>query len=971
MSRKQYQQRLSGTTKVRFKLYKSGKLWLVSGLTTVSLLTGLTLVGTMPVHAATVPVNEAASESSNQPATPSSSASLTSGNTTPSSLNNKDSDSSNTGANDAATNVTNPNGNTSSDSDKDNAANSNDSGLNDGSSNDDNSKDANSHDGSSSDANDALTSSNFTAPSKSDNQPDNQKVIGSGSQDKDNTDLNLDEKYAPDDSTLRNFDTPNISESLLSDVKEAQNASQPFIAEDLLLDADASNAVTTDATPTTTVSPVAPTLNYTPNIGNFRVTVDGATSYALYGATASVTVQPYSTTNYDGRSPIRTVTGDQQLWGFYIILPNGVTANLSDLQTSAKQFCIGLNADGNISNLTSLDVYQLASTNDGREVFYFRPNDGAVIASQSKPDGTKLHLLITTPSASSGIKSVTINADTVKSFDSNATSQNTAITPLSTADRLNLAVQNDILFYGQSDTALTDPFHYAALPWQDFSSDPDNPYPDNYLVGTIGYATATIPKGKTNYVLTNWSSTLTYVNVQAKDTYNVINEDDPDKNTSFIISGDTGTSYSPLAEISKNTGYTTTGYQFSLDPDTFSALPTTAVYNPTIADLKSSDDPTTFIATGQNYTVYVSALQTSLATKPSTLVAGAANRWTPKDNLTKASDENGGTISVGNGITMTTADGTPVTTSDPSSLVNTAKAGTYTVYYAYTDAQGNQTVVPATITVLPNYSSISVTPTSKSSASTATTWDPAANLTSYTDTRPDGTAADPVTDATALAKALADGAIKVTYAYQKTAADPASASNGVNPQVPGIYTVTYTYTDTNGQAVTATSIVTITAATPSGTTTPDTTPTTTEPTTVPGKTTPTISKPTKVTPAIIDVQPPICRTVKPGYVIVKTISTKEHFKKTAATTGYRYRQGGDTAWGQGQAPSTGFSSESNGYGDSNGYGNRNGNHGAANAATATSLTLPQTSDAHPSWTSLVGLSLLAFLGLLGFRRKQD
>lgn len=967
MSRKQYQQRLSGTTKVRFKLYKSGKLWLVSGLTTVSLLTGLTLVGTMPVHAATVPADEAASESSSQSAAPSNSAVLTSGDPAPSTLSNKDSDSSNTGVNGPATNATNQNGNTSLDSDKDNAANSNnsnsnDSGLNDGRSNGDNSKDANSHDGSSSEANDTSISSNPTAPSKSDSQSDNPKV--SGSQNKDNTDLNLDEKYSTDDSILRNSDTPNISASLLSDVKEVQNTSQPFVAEDLLLDADTSSATTTDPTPTTTTSPVAPALNYTPNIGNFRVTVDGATSYALYGATASVTVQPYSTTNYDGTSPIRTVTGDQQLWGFYIILPNGVTANLSDFQESAKQFCTGLNADGNISNLTSLDVYRLASTNDGREVFYFRPNDGAVIASQSKPDGTKLHLLITTPSASSGIKSVTINADMVKSFDSNATSPNTAMTSLSTADRLNLAVQNDILFYGQSDTSLTDSFHYAALPWKDFSSDPDNPYPDNYLVGTIGYATATIPKGKTHYVLTNWSSTLTYVNVQAKDTYNVINKDDLDKNTSFTISGDTGTSYSPLAEISKNTGYTTTGYHFSLDPDTFSALPTIAVYNPTIADLKSSDDPTTFIATGQSYTVYVSALKTALATKPSTLVAGSANRWDPNSNLTKALDENSGTISVGNGLTMTTADGTPVTTSNPRSLVDTTKAGTYTVYYAYTDDQGNQTVVPATITILPNHSSISVSPTSKSPASAATTWDPATNLTSYTDTKPDGTAADPVTDAAALAQALADGTIKVTYAYQKTAADPASASNGVNPQVPGIYSVTYTYTDTNGQAVTATSIVTITAATPSGTTTPDTTPTTTEPTTVPGKTTPTISKPAKVTPAIIDVQPPICRTVKPGYVIVKTISTKEHFKKTAATTGYRYRQGGDTARGRGQAPSTGFSSESNGYGMSNAN-----NRGTANAAT--SLTLPQTSDAHQSWTSLVGLGLLAFLGLFGFRRKQD
>lgn len=956
MSRKQYQQQSSTTTKVHFKLYKSGKLWLVSGVTTLSLLTGLTLVGTAPVHAATTVTDDPTAESSSQNANPQSTVPLksTSGDSDTSSLeNNKSNTPPETTSEDSKSNPT--------DSAEKEAPESNNGDT-------DTSKDG-SVTNNNQIPNTPKGSDPADTPSKDNDQSGN--PAPTNSIDNSNPDSTL-----PGDKSTEKIDggtgagDVDSSNFLVSqnDIK-TDSLFKSFSAEDLPISDNSANTLADAEAPAITVT--APVLNYVPNIANFYVTVNGTTSYALYGATADVSVQPYSTSMYDAG----TITGDQQLWGFYIILPDGVTANLSDFKTSASTFLTDLKTAGNFSNLTSMDVYQLQNTSDDREVFYFRPNDGAVISSQSSPNGTKLHLLITTPPASSGIKSVTINADFIKSFDSTTGK----ITPLSKDDQLKQAIKNDILFYGQSDTATLNP-HYSALPSEDFSSDENNPYPDNFFVGTTGDGYGSqrtdATTGQVFYVPANWAHTLTYLSVQAQDTYKVIDKATGKTISQFTTHGETGTTYSPLDELSKITGFTKSDHQFSLSQDTFTAVPTNAVYNPTVADVSTNDlknvtnlDDLTM--TGQTYTVYVSPIQTKLPTKEGTkFVAGSANRWNPNSTLVDALDENGQPISVGNGVVMTDKGGAPVSVSDPSSLVDTTKAGTYTVYYAYTDSQGTQTIKPATITVLPNSSTLSVLPLSE--LTTSGTWDPAANLTGYSDTSADGKPTDSVTDAAVLAQAITDGTIKVTYSYQKVAGDPATASNGVDPQVPGIYTVTYTYTDSNGQAITATSIVTVKAPATSGSTTPDPgTTTATDPvTSMPSTpTTKPSSKPGKPWHSVDSVAKPTIKTTTRGKVTALPAATsvkKAHGLSTLTTdnsaaiatswpTRAAYRSNNQAA----KIQSTSHASQ-----------NESTDNTMASQSGNAQTTLPQTSDAH-SWLSYLGLASLSLLGFISFRRKQD
>jgi len=962
MSRKQYQQQSSTTTKVHFKLYKSGKLWLVSGVTTLSLLTGLTLVGMAPVHAATTSTDDPTAESSSQNAN-------TQG-TVPLKSNSGDSDTSS-----LENNKSNTPPETTSEDSKSNPTDSAEKKVPESNNGDtDTSKDG-SVTNNNQIPNTPKGSDPADAPSKNNDQSGN--PAPTNSIDNSNPDSTL-----PGDKSTEKIDggtgsgDVDSSNFLVSqnDIK-TDSLFKSFSVEDLSISDDSVDTLADEKVPATTVA--APTLNYAPIIGNFYVTVDGATSYALYGATASVSVQPYSTTNYK----TNPITGDQQLWGFYIILPNGVTANLADFKTSASTFLADLNKDGYINNLTSIDVYQLKNTSptttepNGREVFYFRPNDGAVISSQSSPNGTKLHLLITTPPASSSIKSVTINADIARNFDS-TTGQ---MTKLTGEDQLQQAVQNDILFYGQSNTTTATPTYYKALSWQRFSSDSNNPYPDDYLVGTAGYANGlprTDSEGNPYFILSEWAKTLNYISAKAEDTYNVINKDTGLTST-FHTTGLTGSNYDPISEIMANTVYKDPqNYQFSLSQDTFTAVPTNAVYNPTVADVSTNDlknvtnlDDLTM--TGQTYTVYVSPIQTKLSTKKGTkFVAGAANRWDPNNTLVDALDENGQPISVGNGVVMTDKDGAPVSVSDPSNLVDTTKAGTYTVYYAYTDSQGTKATAHATITVLPNSSTLSVLPSSE--LTTSGTWDPTANLTGYSDTSADSKPTDSVTDAAALAQALADGTIKVAYSYQKSAGGPATASNSVDPKVPGIYTVTYTYTDSNGQAITATSIVTVKAPATSGSTTPDpgtttaTDPVTSKPST---PTTKPSSKPGKPWRNVDSVTKPTIKTTTRGKVTALSAATsvKKAHGLSALTTGNSaaiatswpiraaYRSNNQAA----KIQSTSHASQ-----------NESTDNTMASQSGNAQTTLPQTSDAH-SWLSYLGLASLSLLGFISFRRKQD
>ena len=167
-------------------------------------------------------------------------------------------------------------------------------------------------------------------------------------------------------------------------------------------------------------------------------------------------------------------------------------------------------------------------------------------------------------------------------------------------------------------------------------------------------------------------------------------------------------------------------------------------------------------------TVHVKASQASVDGHDSTVIAGPDSKWNPADNFDGATDAEGNSVD----LKEVTVKGN----------VNPQVPGDYEVIYSYTDAYSN--TVSKTITVHVKASQVNVNGhDSTLIAGPNSKWIAADNF-------------DGATDAEGNPVDLKDVTVK----------------GSVNPQVPGDYEVTYSYTDAYGNTVSKTVTVHVTAS---------------------------------------------------------------------------------------------------------------------------------------------------------------
>lgn len=395
-----------------------------------------------------------------------------------------------------------------------------------------------------------------------------------------------------------------------------------------------------------------------PDLANFYITVNS--NIVLYNAKASAAILPYATNH---------MTANDPLFGFYIVLPISVTGNLAEFQTGADNYVKAQQKSTDIS-LSSLTVSQLGNTTDGRQVFYFRPDDNAHVTTPdpdinsggtSNADRIRLELPISTGAdVASTPKTITINAG------------NDAEVPVS-----------DVLFAGIGDKVSTQATYKTIA-----SSDLGIVAPDKNIVG-ISY---TNTSGLSN------AKTLTYTHINVTDSY-IAWDNDTDKkigNDAYKKIGQDGTTYdrseftSDPLKITKY--FNANKYWYPSMTISEGTLTDTMVLRPT--ELQDSDGS----AAGKTYYIYVDEIKTKLTgNTDKTINAGKDTTWNPDSNISiiapdgkpiKISEMTGsGTeLSKPGTYTYTDADNnilTVVSTVDPT------KAGTYPVEYKYTDAQGN------------------------------------------------------------------------------------------------------------------------------------------------------------------------------------------------------------------------------------------------------------------------------------------
>lgn len=592
-------------------------------------------------------------------------------------------------------------------------------------------------------------------------------------------------------------------------------------------------------------APTAVPLTTVPKVSNFYVDITNG-MVTTYGAYAPILLMPYFFGGSNG------LAVNDPLYGFYVVMPAGTSATIDDFKKGASEYVTAIQK---YSDIQSLDVFQLGNTLDGRQVFYFRPNDGAKVtyadSTAKYKDQTKMILPIKTTSDRS-YTSVSANAG-----------------------NLDEVSQTGVLFAGIGDLTKSLSGGYVSIP---VSSLGDNiGAPDANIEGIALTSGGTSMKRVVNYVESDITDTYTV--------YDSSNGNQLLTSSPVSVTGHSGTSYQvTLADL----GLSTTDYwEPSLkmaDGSPVGMITRTASQ----IEYKAPTAGAALTATGgQAYTVYVSHIQTALTPKNSTLVAGPKAKWDPNTNLESA---------IG-------PDGTPLQASDLTinGKVDTTQPGTYTVTFSYLDAQGNTTTsAPATITV--NLSPLAIqTDTSPVTLPSGSSWTTGTGITGLT-----GSDGQPISVSDAVSRQALTATIQDANGQPVTAIDSAKA---------GTYIVTYTYTDDLGNTVTATVPVTVSAPAttdpgdgsgsttpgngtgttnptnpnpgtdPTGPTTPPTRPTDPQP----GKTPQAVTKPTTgQRPGTISLKPhyrPAIRAKAPRHLTsgyVKSSSTKA--STTAKTT---------------------------------------------------------------------------------------
>ncbi|WP_047999307.1 bacterial Ig-like domain-containing protein [Lactiplantibacillus herbarum] len=169
----------------------------------------------------------------------------------------------------------------------------------------------------------------------------------------------------------------------------------------------------------------------------------------------------------------------------------------------------------------------------------------------------------------------------------------------------------------------------------------------------------------------------------------------------------------------------------------------------------------------QTIKVNVTASQAAINVKDMTVVAGTKTKWQASDNFIGGSDMNGQPIGFGE-VQVIGAD-----------MIDLSKAGQHTITYRYTDRNGNQVTATAMLTVKATQATISTKPTTVDQGAA---WSAGDNFVGGTD---------------AEGQPLTIGDVVVT--------------GDVDTDLPGVYTVTYRYTDSAGNVIIQTAVVTVKA----------------------------------------------------------------------------------------------------------------------------------------------------------------
>ena len=381
--------------------------------------------------------------------------------------------------------------------------------------------------------------------------------------------------------------------------------------------------------------PTAPTLTATPSLSNFYIDASG---YAIYGGTGEININAYNTSS------------DGQLYGFYLVLPIQVTGQLAEIQTAANTFVTGLQnymqGGQHFYTIASIKVYQLDNTTDGREVFYFRPNDGATKMSGEPTNWVKFPV----PIQIKAKKDLSISEQNAVQFNAN------------NDDEL---LKYSVLFAGfGAYPGLGDPYPTIKPSQIGVSQAPDT------YISAISYG--------------NIRRTLNLTDATVTETYNVVNADTGAPIKKITKVGQTGTTYSRvgLVDTLASLGLKSSEYWGpSLTIDSGTLTDPAVPFVPTRWSAPTANPA----VDGQTYTIKVSPIKTNLQLKPVMITPGS--KWQLSDSVQQLTGPDGKTLP----LTDVTATGVD--------QVNTNAAGQYPISISYTDAQGNVTTAKSVVMV--------------------------------------------------------------------------------------------------------------------------------------------------------------------------------------------------------------------------------------------------------------------------------
>ncbi|WP_415563296.1 DUF5776 domain-containing protein [Lentilactobacillus hilgardii] len=449
-----------------------------------------------------------------------------------------------------------------------------------------------------------------------------------------------------------------------------------------------SAAVQQTAVQSTNESVTAPTLDGIPSVSNFYV--DPQETYIFTNSTAKIKAYPYNI----GRS-------NKQLYGFYIVLPKTLKAvdNVKGVQKSTDDFVKILQSSTHNFNITSLTVHYLGLTNDKREVYYFRPNDGATAND-----------IVSNPSSWATLK---INVQTAP--DTEAANNDQVIMNANNTEEI---PEYDVLFAG------TQNYQQGGAYTTIKSSKLIANAPDNYIAG-IQYG--------------GIRRTLTYVSPIGKtivNTFNIYDADTKQKITKepILNKGKFGASYAPEDVIGSldKLGLSSKEYNASsiklyagakADPDTASSIPLqtklTYRYDPSIWGTQAPDATD---LTGLTYSVYVSKNFGDISAHNGAYTIGS--KWDPLSYIDKITDSDGTALNLKENPKIVQVDETAV-------KVNTA--GQYPLTFSFKDKNGH--IIKKTITItVSNPSSSGGSTTTGSSSGPLSVINPSGDSTSPSNT---------------------------------------------------------------------------------------------------------------------------------------------------------------------------------------------------------------------------------------------